>query len=170
MIGIVARPRSMVTDQSVNPRRGGAVDVAIRDAGLEEVAAIAKLERQLSGRYSPEFWRELLATSAYPMLTFCAEDGGEIVGFLVAQVRVGEHGLASETGWLTNMGVAPERQREGIGRALLAAARQRLRDIGVAELWGMAPAGGPVVSFLQREQFDIRRDLVAVQLDVGGPA
>jgi len=164
------RPCSTLTDRSVETYGGAVEGVAIRDAGLEDVAAIAELEGQLSGRYSPEFWRELLATSAYPILAFCAEDGGEVVGFLVAQVRVGEHGLASESGWLTNMGVAPERQRAGIGSALLAAARRRLRDIGVPELWGMAPAGGPVVSFLQREQFDVRRDLVAVRLDVGGPA
>lgn len=49
----------------------------------------------------------------------------------------------------------------------LAAARQSLSDVGVTELWAMAPAEGPAVRFLQRERFDVRPELVSVRLDVG---
>jgi ribosomal protein S18 acetylase RimI-like enzyme len=58
---------------------------------------------------------------------FVAEDGGEVAGAIVL-VDEGEH-LEIE-----NVAVAPSRQGDGIGRALLAFAEEQARERGVAEL------------------------------------
>lgn len=139
----------------------------IRDASLEDASAIAALEQETSERYSPEYWRELLSTAAYPMLSFCAESEDQVVGFVIAQIRIGESGLAEESGWLTKMAVARSHQRNGIGRMLLNALRTRLVDLGIHELCGLASYDSSGLLFLRREGFDVRPDLVAVRLGLG---
>lgn len=62
-----------------------------------------------------------------------AVSGGEIVGFALAiERRVPLFGadLEPQRGWITAWGVRPERQGEGIGRALLAAAEAFLASRG----------------------------------------
>lgn len=143
-----------------------AAAITIRDAGLEDVPGVAALERQLTGRYSPEYWRELLSTFAYPILTFCAEAGDTLVGVLVAQVRIGEQHLAGEVGWVTSIGVATEWQRCGVARALLTAATARMAELGVSEVWALTLAETSIAGFLGREGFAARHDLVPMRLEI----
>ena len=58
-----------------------------------------------------------------PELTFVAEDHGEILGFTMLS-RSGSQGRAEPVLILTPMAVRPDRQREGVGTALVRAAVQ----------------------------------------------
>ncbi|HED04147.1 MAG TPA: GNAT family N-acetyltransferase [Candidatus Fraserbacteria bacterium] len=61
--------------------------------------------------------------------TFClgAELGGELVGFIIAEVRLWEFGEGEETGWIKILAVDPDHQRCGIGRRLGEALLRHLR-------------------------------------------
>jgi len=56
-------------------------------------------------------------------LFLVAEADGRVVGTVMA-------GYEGHRGWLNYVGVDPSRRREGIGRALVAAAERRLRELG----------------------------------------
>jgi putative acetyltransferase len=74
-------------------------------------------------------------------LSLVAEDGGEIVGHVaVSPARIG----AAEEGWygLGPIAVRPDRQRQGIGSALVKAAAGHLRERGAL---GVALIGNPAV-------------------------
>lgn len=58
---------------------------------------------------------------------WAADDGGQIAGLLVLEEH-DDHLLVE------NVAVEPARQREGIGRALLAFAEQRAAELGLHEL------------------------------------
>lgn len=61
-----------------------------------------------------------------------ADDGGALAGFVLSLARqVPFYGQALELGWITAFGVATERRRQGVGRALFAAALGRLAGLGV---------------------------------------
>jgi ribosomal protein S18 acetylase RimI-like enzyme len=103
---------------------------AARAADVEAIEAI--VERSYGGyveslgfRPGPmgEDYRDLVGRGLVSVL----EDGGSVVGLLV---------LLEEPGHLQveNVAVVPERQGEGIGRALLDHAEGRAREVGVAEI------------------------------------
>jgi len=62
-----------------------------------------------------------------PELFFIAEDGGEIVGTVIA-------GYDGHRGWVHYVAVSPVHRRKGIGKALMDRAEQELRAIGCPKL------------------------------------
>ncbi len=56
---------------------------------------------------------------------------GTIDGNVVATVMVGYEG---HRGWINYLGVCPDHQRRGLGREMMQAAEQRLRDCGAPKV------------------------------------
>jgi len=109
-----------------------------------------------------------------------AERGGEVAGMIRAITRVVPNdnlGLEEETGWIPVIFVAPERQRQGIGGALLDRALQyfrerRRRKIFVCGNTGSAPgyffpgvdkdAYAGALAFFQRRGFVVDHEPIAM--------
>ena len=62
-----------------------------------------------------------------PDLFLVGEEAGVVVGSVMA-------GYDGHRGWINYLAVEPGRQRSGRGRALMAAAEERLRDRGCAKI------------------------------------
>ena len=93
---------------------------AMTDKDLEGIKAI---DQALVGPERSPSWPlrvEALWWVYRPALNFVAEVDGEIVGFLLGDIRGAEYGT-DISGWIDMMGVAPEHQRRGIGRSLVEA-------------------------------------------------
>ncbi len=106
--------------------------VITRCAGAAQFAAILALVHKAFGALTPPSGalNETLADvaarfEAGPVLI--AQDGGELVGSLYGALKDG--GL-----YLTRMAVKPDRQKQGIGRALLTAAEAEARLLGAHKL------------------------------------
>ena len=56
---------------------------------------------------------------------------GTLDGRVVATVLAGYDGVR---GWVYHLAVAPEQRRQGFGRAMMAAAEERLRELGCAKI------------------------------------
>lgn len=100
------------------------------EADLERIKAI---DRALVGPDRVLSWP--LRVEAHwwvyrPMLNFVAEVGGEVVGFLLGDIRGAEYGT-DVSGWIDMMGVAPDHQGKGIGERLVEAFCQACQDNGV---------------------------------------
>jgi len=65
-----------------------------------------------------------------PALSFVAELGDEIAGFLLGDIRGAEYGT-DISGWIDMMGVAPQYQHQGIGRRLVDTFREECKRNGV---------------------------------------
>ena len=74
--------------------------------------------------------RETLAHHAAEGRLLVARDGG-LAGFVTVDPERGRYAQDTDRGLVTNLYVVPERRREGVGTALLAAAENRLREQGV---------------------------------------
>jgi ribosomal protein S18 acetylase RimI-like enzyme len=85
----------------------------------------------------------------HPELFLVAERNGEIVGTVMA-------GYEGHRGWINYLGVAPGRQRAGIGRQLMAGAEARLRAAGCPKInlqvW---PDNQATVAFYERLGFTV---------------
>lgn len=62
-----------------------------------------------------------------PELFFVAEDAGRIVGSVMA-------GYEGHRGWINYLAVLPERRRDGLGRALMRFAEERLCALGCPKI------------------------------------
>jgi len=62
-----------------------------------------------------------------PELFLVGVVGGEVVATVMA-------GYDGHRGWINYLGVAPERQREGLGRAIMAEAERLLREAGCPKI------------------------------------
>jgi mycothiol synthase len=78
--------------------------------------------------------RKTLADPDYdPALMLVAESAGQTTGFVSGVVRQGQ-------GWIKALVVRPDRQRRGVGSALLQAVQDRLAHLGVTQVtFGWAP-------------------------------
>ena len=99
-------------------------------------------------------FRFALAGTASTMLV--AEEGDQIIG----SVMVGHDG---HRGWLYYLAAAPERQGQGIGRAMVEAAERWLQDRGVPKVQLMIrPTNVAVANFYERLGYeDVPRVLMA---------
>lgn len=96
-------------------------EIKLREMTEEDLPKIKGIDRALIGSERALSWP--LRVEAHwwvyrPLLNFVAEVDGEVVGFLLGDIRGAEYGT-DISGWIDMMGVAPEYQRRGIARRLV---------------------------------------------------
>jgi GNAT superfamily N-acetyltransferase len=88
----------------------------------------------------PDAWNEKRAavalreaTESHHSVVLVAEDGGHLVGFLTAYLDLHSVRFGHRV-WVEDFAVHPDRRSEGIGKALLDAARAWARERGATHL------------------------------------
>lgn len=118
-------------------------DVRIRELEDTDLGGIVALDEKIGGRYRPEVWEDRL--NYYyrrdPEACFVAEADGQVVGFMLGEMRGGEFGLEEPTGWIEVLGVDPERQGGGVGRSLADAMLEHFRDSGAVKVRTLVDEG-----------------------------
>lgn len=100
------------------------MELIIRDAGIEDLPALAALERQC---FSVP-WTEAQLMSQLPDSGHCflvAEGEGELLGY-VGMVFV------LDEGYISNVATAPAARRQGIGSALIGALLERAQALSLS--------------------------------------
>lgn len=97
--------------------------VKIREMTEADLPKVKEVDRALVGSERALSWP--LRVEAHwwvyrPLLNFVAEIDGEVVGFLLGDIRGAEYGT-DISGWIDMMGVAPRYQRRGIAKMLVDA-------------------------------------------------
>jgi ribosomal protein S18 acetylase RimI-like enzyme len=111
----------------------GKEKIRIRRMTEEDLQGVKNIDRALVGPERAPSWP--LGAEAHwwvyrPMLNFVAEIDGEVVGFLLGDIRGAEYGT-DISGWIDMMGVAPEHQRRRIGKRLVEAFCEECQRNGV---------------------------------------
>lgn len=97
--------------------------VKIREMTEADLPKVKEVDRALVGSERALSWP--LRVEAHwwvyrPLLNFVAEIDGEVVGFLLGDIRGAEYGT-DISGWIDMMGIAPRYQRRGIAKMLVDA-------------------------------------------------
>lgn len=93
---------------------------AIRESDL---AALTALDRRITGRDRAAYFARKLdeaLNESDVRVSLLAEIDGEPAGFIMARVDLGAFGRMEPVAVLDTIGVDPERQGQGVGRALLS--------------------------------------------------
>lgn len=111
--------------------------ISLRRTKAEDMESVIALDATFVGRPRQfYFQRRLKAALDQTALhvQFSAEQDGRFVGFIKARKLVGEFGRAAPALRLEAMAVAPDKQRQGIGSALLARLESEAKRMGVAAI------------------------------------
>ncbi len=113
------------------------VSVAIRPMAPSDLARIIEIDIQVLGKPRQEYWRMKvqLDEKRSQVSRLVAEIDGAVVGFIIGYASQWEYGLPEKIGWIDTIGVAPECQRKGIAQLLFREMAQKLKDMGVAEVY-----------------------------------
>ena len=113
-----------------------ASNLVVRPLSDTDIEAITRIDEKVGGTYRPEFWEDRVAyyLRRDPESSRVAEIGGQVVGFMLGDVRGGEFGLEERSGWIERFGVDPAHRGRGIGRHLFDALAGHFKGLGAASL------------------------------------
>lgn len=97
----------------------------VRARGLDtvDIGAVIRIDEKITGQYRPDVWERRIGyyLRRDPDAALVAELDGEVIGFMLGEVRSGEFGLEEPTGWIEVLGVDPDHQGRAVGRHLAEA-------------------------------------------------
>jgi ribosomal protein S18 acetylase RimI-like enzyme len=113
-----------------------APEITIRPLSDVDIDAITRIDEKVTGRYRPDFWEERVAyyIRRDPESSRVAELGGNVVGFMLGDLRGGEFGLEETSGWIERFGVDPAVRGKGIGKKLFTALAEYFKASGARTL------------------------------------
>jgi len=120
-----------------------APEITIRPLSDVDIDAITRIDEKVTGRYRPDFWEDRVAyyIRRDPESSRVAEIGGDVVGFMLGDLRGGEFGLEETSGWIERFGVDPAARGKGIGKKLFAALSAYFKASGAHTLRTFVDAG-----------------------------
>jgi len=97
--------------------------IPVRSMAEGDLRALVAIDRRITGRDRAEYFQRKLAdalTESDVRVSLVAELDGGAVGFIMARVDLGEFGRVETTAVIDTIGVDPDYQNRGVGRALLS--------------------------------------------------
>jgi putative acetyltransferase len=107
--------------------------IAIRPETPDDILAIRDVNRRAFKQEDEGTLVDALRDGGFGIASLVAEDGGRIVGHIfVSRLPIEAGDRVIEAAALAPMAVLPDRQREGIGSALVRAGLTACREAGIA--------------------------------------
>jgi len=93
---------------------------SVRSLDTVDIGDVVRIDEKITGQYRPEVWEHRIGyyLRRDPDAALVAVVDGEVVGFMLGEVRSGEFGLEEPTGWIEVLGVDPDCQGRSVGRRL----------------------------------------------------
>lgn len=111
-------------------------EVRIRPLDELDIDDIVAIDEKIGGEYRPEVWETRVGyyLRRDPEAPVVADLDGQVIGFMLGEVRSGEFGLEEPTGWIEVLGVDPDHRGRAAGRLMAEALLEHFRDQGVSRV------------------------------------
>jgi GNAT superfamily N-acetyltransferase len=132
--------------------------------------AILAIDRKITGRERARSYQQHVnryLDNHFPPLCQVAVANGKLVGFILGDVKGWEYGLAP-SGWIDIMGVDPDYQHHGIGKALIAAFIGQCRNQKLSAVHAVVRGGDRRLLALMKAGGLQKGPLVDIFLPLGG--
>jgi len=129
--------------------------VTIRNAMNSDFDAVIELDLVGVAEKKPAYWRGIFdryVTAGKDNGFFLvAEINGEVIGFIVGEVRAWEFG-SPPCGWVFALSVSPKIREQGVGQLMLEEMCQRLKKTGVTTVRTMVDRENKLTLLFFRSQ------------------
>jgi ribosomal protein S18 acetylase RimI-like enzyme len=117
----------------------GEEDVEIRVMRGSDLGPVTDIDYKVFGQRRPEYYERKIAEvldeeSGRLVTSLVAEVDGEVVGFMMGSVYLGEFGIPESIAYIDTIGVDPEYQRQGIAGYLLDEFKTTVGKAGVKKV------------------------------------
>ena len=131
--------------------------ISIRPETASDREAVFRVERDAFGREVEAQLVDALRDGGHLLLSLIAEDDGEIVGHIAfSPMTVDSDATSHDAVCLAPVAVAPNRQKQGIGSALITTALDQLRAAGHDAVFLLGhPGYYPRFGFRPAREFDV---------------
>ena len=88
-----------------------------------DIGSIVAIDEKITGIYRPEVWEQRVGyyLRRDPESSQVAEVDGQVVGFMLGDLRAGEFGLKEPSGWIERFGIDPDHRGRDLGKQMYAA-------------------------------------------------
>lgn len=124
-------------DLELEPGADEYENVRVRALTTEDLDAITRIDRKITGTDRRGYYRQRLHTALEESgirVSLAAEVDGVVAGFVLGRVYHGEYGRTESFATLDSIGVAPGYRGQGVGRALLRQLLLNLRALRIERL------------------------------------
>jgi ribosomal protein S18 acetylase RimI-like enzyme len=143
--------------------------LTIRPVRRGDLDAVIAIDTQVTGVEKREYWRSVYRRYggvARPGARFLvAELEGEVVGFVIGEVRDWEFG-APPCGWVFAIDVRPDARLTGIGSRLLQSICAVFRRAGVRKVRTMLASENTLILSFFRSQGMMAGRLIPLEMDI----
>lgn len=145
-------------------------DLAIRQVRRGDLDAVIGIDTQVTGLEKRDYWRSVFRRYGESSTTasaqfLVAESGGEVVGFVIGEVRDWEFG-APPCGWVFAIDVRPDARLAGIGTRLLESICASFRRAGVRKLRTMLASDNTLILSFFRSQGMMAGRFIPLEMDL----
>ena len=137
--------------------------IPVRSMAARDLAALVEIDCRITGHERAKYFECKLAdalTDSDVRVSLVAELDGVPVGFIMARVDLGEFGRVDTTAVLDTIGVHPDYQNRGVGRALVS---QLLMNLGTLRVESLRTEvdwrGRELLAYLDRCGFRLSQQL-----------
>ena len=137
----------------------------LRPLDRKDLAQVVEIQQRITRNPVTDRWKEMLArhVGCPDLPGLVAELRGEVVGFIIGEVKVGGFGTEL-SGWLEMVGVKPEHMGSGIGQSLAQGLFKHFHARGVLDIFtSVRWDSGDMLAFFKDLGFD-RSHFINLQL------
>lgn len=123
-------------------------DLQLRSLQRDDLDRVSGIESRITGQSRRGFLEKRFAAAADApgaFLACAALRDGKLAGYAVARIQEGEFGAPESVAVLDVIGIDPDAQRKGAGKALLAELERRMKGRGIATLRTQVDWGSPAM-------------------------
>ena len=145
-------------------------DPAIRPVRRADLEAVIAIDTQVTGLEKRDYWRSVYrrygeAASTPGAQFLVAEAEGEVVGFVIGEVRDWEFG-APPCGWVFAIDVRPDARQAGVGTRLLESILSGFRRAGVRKVRTMLASDNTLILSFFRSQGMMAGRFIPLEMDL----
>lgn len=145
-------------------------DLAIRPVRRSDLEAVIAIDTQVTGLEKRDYWRSVYrrygeAASTPGAQFLVAEAEGEVVGFVIGEVRDWEFG-APPCGWVFAIDVRPDARQAGVGTRLLQSILAGFRRAGVRKVRTMLASDNTLILSFFRSQGMMAGRFIPLEMDL----
>jgi ribosomal protein S18 acetylase RimI-like enzyme len=123
-------------------------DLQLRSLHRDDLDRVSGIESRITGRSREGFLEKRFAAAVglpVGFIAFAAVRDGKLAGYAIARIQEGEFGVPGAVAVLDVIGIDPDAQGKGIGKALLAEMEQRMKAREIGTLRTQVDWGNPAM-------------------------